>query len=298
MDGTHVWHASTDAAWTDRDRVDRALRLARRRRTRARYDGSGSTPIARCSCSAGRWRARSSAARSAWRRPRGSGARARTAGRRSPRRRRPCTSISRTAPASSSARCRARPRRSASTSRISRSSQTDPALVARYCRPGEAADRRGAAPTAGAIGSSQYWTLKEAYLKARGLGIAVPLADICFALDADGIRIEFLGSLAGTDAGWTFHLERLTDRAPAGGGGAGRRAASRARSSRRFRRPCSRDAASRSATCTSVIATTARRSRRCPRIPDDWLIVAGDVGERPEHLVLALEQLTREVRAA
>ena len=26
---------------------------------------------------------------------------------------------------------------------------------------------------------------------------------------------------------------------------------------------------------------------------DDWLIVAGDVGERPEHLTLALEQLTR-----
>jgi len=26
--------------------------------------------------------------------------------------------------------------------------------------------------------------------------------------------------------------------------------------------------------------------------PDDWLIVAGDVGERPEHLVFALEQLT------
>ncbi len=29
-----------------------------------------------------------------------------------------------------------------------------------------------------------------------------------------------------------------------------------------------------------------------PPHPDDWLIVAGDVGERPEHLVLALEILT------
>lgn len=27
--------------------------------------------------------------------------------------------------------------------------------------------------------------------------------------------------------------------------------------------------------------------------PDDWLIVAGDIGERPEHLALALEALTR-----
>ena len=29
-----------------------------------------------------------------------------------------------------------------------------------------------------------YWTLKEAYLKARGLGISVPLSDISFTLDA------------------------------------------------------------------------------------------------------------------
>ena len=29
-----------------------------------------------------------------------------------------------------------------------------------------------------------------------------------------------------------------------------------------------------------------------PAFPDDWLIVAGDVGERPEHLVMALEALT------
>jgi 3',5'-cyclic AMP phosphodiesterase CpdA len=30
-----------------------------------------------------------------------------------------------------------------------------------------------------------------------------------------------------------------------------------------------------------------------PEHPDDWLMVAGDVGERPEHLVTALEILTR-----
>lgn len=30
-----------------------------------------------------------------------------------------------------------------------------------------------------------------------------------------------------------------------------------------------------------------------PDFPDDWLIVAGDVSERPDHLVLALETLTR-----
>lgn len=30
-----------------------------------------------------------------------------------------------------------------------------------------------------------------------------------------------------------------------------------------------------------------------PHYPEDWLILAGDVGERPEHLVLALDNLTR-----
>jgi 4'-phosphopantetheinyl transferase len=91
--------------------------------------------------------------------------------------------------------------------------RTDPAIVARFCAPGEAA----------AIDVSQpdwhdrflkYWTLKEAYLKARGLGIAVHLADICFELDGadDAIRITFLRSLEGTDARWAFRLAQPTDR--------------------------------------------------------------------------------------
>ena len=54
-----------------------------------------------------------------------------------------------------------------------------------------------------------YWTLKEAYLKARGLGISVPLADISFTLGDDGLAsISFNGSLAGTDDRWRFHLQR------------------------------------------------------------------------------------------
>ena len=37
-----------------------------------------------------------------------------------------------------------------------------------------------------------YWTLKEAYLKARGLGISVPLSDISFTVDGDReARIAF-----------------------------------------------------------------------------------------------------------
>jgi len=84
----------------------------------------------------------------------------------------------------------------------------DPALVARYCSRSEAAD-------IAAQGDRWrerflvYWTLKEAYLKARGLGISVQLADISFALDGKGeAAIAFHNSLAGTDNRWRFHLQR------------------------------------------------------------------------------------------
>lgn len=88
---------------------------------------------------------------------------------------------------------------------------TDRAVVQRYCAPAEIADieRLGEDGWRGRF--LEYWTLKEAYLKARGLGIAVPLAEIHFTIDTEP-RIDFLGSLAGTDAAWAFHLQRLTDR--------------------------------------------------------------------------------------
>ena len=57
-----------------------------------------------------------------------------------------------------------------------------------------------------------YWTLKEAYLKARGLGVSVPLSDIEFTLATPGPRISFLGTLAGTATDWHFHLTRPTAR--------------------------------------------------------------------------------------
>jgi len=86
----------------------------------------------------------------------------------------------------------------------------DRAVVARYCSAAEVDD----------IASHgdrwhdrflAYWTLKEAYLKARGLGIAVALADITFSLEPVP-RIAFAGSLAGTDTRWHFELAHPTAR--------------------------------------------------------------------------------------
>jgi 4'-phosphopantetheinyl transferase len=88
---------------------------------------------------------------------------------------------------------------------------TDRDLVRRYAAPDEIADIE-------AQGDRWrdrflvYWTLKEAYLKARGLGIAVTLADISFSLGPDVIRVGFRQSLDGTSSDWRFALVPFTSR--------------------------------------------------------------------------------------
>jgi 4'-phosphopantetheinyl transferase len=87
----------------------------------------------------------------------------------------------------------------------------DPAVVRRYCSPAEIADIESQRDS-WHDRFLRYWTLKEAYLKARGLGVAMPLAEISFTLDGDRATIAFLGSLAGTDARWGFFMAQPTDR--------------------------------------------------------------------------------------
>jgi 4'-phosphopantetheinyl transferase len=52
-----------------------------------------------------------------------------------------------------------------------------------------------------------YWTLKEAYIKARGKGLAIPLSQFSFELDEDrdrGIRIAFGPKLEDDPDRWQF----------------------------------------------------------------------------------------------
>ena len=76
--------------------------------------------------------------------------------------------------------------------------------MGRCCAPEEAADVE-AAGEGWPDRFLQYWTLKESYLKAVGLGISVPLTDVRFSIDPEP-RAHFAGSLAGADAGWSFDL--------------------------------------------------------------------------------------------
>lgn len=83
----------------------------------------------------------------------------------------------------------------------------DRGLVARCCDDEESADV-DAHGDAWGDRFLQYWTLKESYLKAVGLGISAHLPDVRFRLSG-GVRPAFQESLAGADAGWTFELRTL-----------------------------------------------------------------------------------------
>jgi 4'-phosphopantetheinyl transferase len=87
----------------------------------------------------------------------------------------------------------------------------DWAVVERYCAPGEIAD-------IAAHGDRwhdrflHYWTLKEAYLKARGVGISVPLEHLGFQIAGPSPQVTFSGPLAGLDTRWKFQLRQVTNR--------------------------------------------------------------------------------------
>jgi 4'-phosphopantetheinyl transferase len=82
-------------------------------------------------------------------------------------------------------------------------------LVARCCSIAERADINNRGPEGWRDRFLQYWTLKEAYLKARGLGISVHLPDLSFSLRHDRVQLEGRGSMADAVADWTFELITL-----------------------------------------------------------------------------------------
>jgi 4'-phosphopantetheinyl transferase len=83
-------------------------------------------------------------------------------------------------------------------------------LAARACTPDELAVIDAAGEDGWRDCFLRHWTLKEAYLKGRGLGIAQHLTDAAFTFDTDDSpRLVLHRALAGDDARWAFALHEV-----------------------------------------------------------------------------------------
>jgi len=79
-----------------------------------------------------------------------------------------------------------------------------PVLARRICSPAEQDYLARAAARRRAEQFCAVWTLKEAYGKAWGTGLALPLADVSFDFGPAGATLRPSGRLAGNPAHWRF----------------------------------------------------------------------------------------------
>ncbi|MGE0041594.1 MAG: 4'-phosphopantetheinyl transferase superfamily protein [Vicinamibacterales bacterium] len=78
-------------------------------------------------------------------------------------------------------------------------------IPGRFFAPDEVRDLRRLPPDEQPPAFFDYWTLKEAYIKARGLGLAIPLHQFAFTRHPDGARtVRFVPELGDDEASWQF----------------------------------------------------------------------------------------------
>jgi 4'-phosphopantetheinyl transferase len=85
-------------------------------------------------------------------------------------------------------------------------------LAERYFAPSEAADLRGLAASSRQERFFEYWTLKEAYAKARGMGMSLPFDRFSFELTpGQPPRVSFSPALRDNAENWQFELGTPTE---------------------------------------------------------------------------------------
>jgi 4'-phosphopantetheinyl transferase len=83
-------------------------------------------------------------------------------------------------------------------------------LARRFFAPVEAAALAAAPVSRQRAEFLRYWTLKEAFIKARGMGLAIPLDDFWFTLvEQSPPRIAFRADSPLDPGGWQFGLIRF-----------------------------------------------------------------------------------------
>jgi len=89
--------------------------------------------------------------------------------------------------------------------------KTDPGLAGRFFSPVEQAQLEGLDDTDRRRAFFDIWTLKESYVKGRGIGVSLPLRSFGFTLPADDRgAIEFAPPLGDVAGRWSFFRARPT----------------------------------------------------------------------------------------
>ena len=85
-------------------------------------------------------------------------------------------------------------------------------IAHRFFAPSEVAALKALPPSEHRERFFTYWTLKEAYIKARGMGLAIPLDKFAFELDGANVRIRIDPSLHDDERTWQFARSSPTPR--------------------------------------------------------------------------------------
>lgn len=86
-------------------------------------------------------------------------------------------------------------------------------IAGRFFAPAEVAELRSLPAAQQRPRFFDYWCLKESYIKARGLGLAIPLRSFAFDVAApEAIGISMTEAAGDAPAGWRFMLASPTDR--------------------------------------------------------------------------------------